>query len=143
MRVLVESGYDRTANSVETGVNFIVAIPTGIDDGAQEVANIRPFGTAPVDQRSPYGVGGPPVNTGSFNSNSVPVSAAAVSTPNVVPTLKTVSPAAQPAVRTSWGSHRLFASVELNGVNQIAHRPAVEEPAGVVGEQIGDQAVLC
>lgn len=112
LRVLVESGYDRTANPgeptganvlyfpnpVETGVNFIVAIPTGLDDGAQEVANIRPFGTAPIEQRSPYGVGGPPVDTGSFSSNSVPVSAAAAPTPNVMaPTPKPVSPAAQPS----------------------------------------------
>ena len=34
-------------NPVKTGVNFIVAIPTGLDDGAQEAANIRPFGTPP------------------------------------------------------------------------------------------------
>ena len=66
-RVLVESGYDRTIspgaptkasilyfpNPVQTGVNFMIAIPTGLDDGAQEAANIRPFGTPPIDQRSP------------------------------------------------------------------------------------------
>ncbi|HKV21630.1 MAG TPA: PE-PPE domain-containing protein, partial [Mycobacterium sp.] len=89
-RVLVEAGYDRTLspgaptqasilyfpNPVKTGTNFIVAIPTGIDDGAQEAANIRPFGTAPIDQRSPYGVGGPPVNAGSFDTNGNPVAAA-------------------------------------------------------------------
>ena len=72
-RVLVEAGYDRTVSPgaptkasimyfpdpLKTGTNFIIAIPTGLDDGAQEAANIRPFGTAPIDQRSPYGVGGP------------------------------------------------------------------------------------
>jgi hypothetical protein len=89
-RVLVESGYDRTIspgapttasilyfpNPVTTGVNFIIAIPTGMDDGAQEAAGIRPFGTPPIDQRSPYGVGGPPVNTGSFDSTGAPIAPA-------------------------------------------------------------------
>jgi PE-PPE domain len=87
VRVLVESGYDRTIspgaptqasilyfpNPVTTGTNFIIAIPTGIDDGAQEAAGIRPFGTPPIDQRSPYGVGGPPVNAGSFDSTGAPI----------------------------------------------------------------------
>lgn len=120
-RVLVESGYDRTVspgqptavnvlyfpNPAQTGVNFIVAIPTGLDDGAQEAANIRPFGTAPVDQRSPYGVGGPPVNTGSFDTNGVPVSAAAAPTSNVaatVPNAASPVPAAQPSVAKPPGA---------------------------------------
>ncbi|WP_123023160.1 PE-PPE domain-containing protein [Mycolicibacterium stellerae] len=97
-RVLVEAGYDRTIspgaptqasilyfpNPVQTGMNFIVAIPTGMDDGAQEAANIRPFGTAPIDQRSPYGVGGPPVNAGSFDSTGAPLATPqpAASVPN-------------------------------------------------------------
>jgi hypothetical protein len=100
VRVLVESGYDRTIspgaptkasilyfpNPVRTGVNFIVAIPTGMDDGAQEAANIRPFGTPPIDQRSPYGVGGPPVNTGSFDSTGAPLASQPVaSVPNTQP----------------------------------------------------------
>jgi hypothetical protein len=86
-RVLVEAGYDRTIspgsptqasilyfpNPVQTGMNFIIAIPTGMDDGAQEAANIRPFGTPPIDERSPYGVGGPPVNAGSFDSTGAPL----------------------------------------------------------------------
>ena len=101
-RVLVEAGYDRTIspgsptqasilyfpNPVKTGVNFIVAIPTGMDDGAQEAANIRPFGTAPIDQRSPYGVGGPPVNAGSFDSTGAPLATTpqpAASVPNAQP----------------------------------------------------------
>ncbi|MCV7156171.1 PE-PPE domain-containing protein [Mycolicibacterium brisbanense] len=111
-RVLVESGYDRTVspgqptginvlyfpNPAQTGVNFIVAIPTGLDDGAQEAANIRPFGTPPVDQRSPYGVGGPPVNAGSFDSNGVPVSAPTSHVAAPVATTAPSVPAAQPAV---------------------------------------------
>jgi hypothetical protein len=114
-RVLVESGYDRTVspgqptginvlyfpNPAQTGVNFIVAIPTGLDDGAQEAANIRPFGTAPVDQRSPYGVGGPPVNAGSFDTNGVPVAPGAVPTSNVAAPVADAAPpvpTADPAV---------------------------------------------
>ena len=101
-RVLVEAGYDRTIspgsptqasilyfpNPVKTGVNFIIAIPTGMDDGAQEAANIRPFGTPPIDQRSPYGVGGPPVNAGSFDTTGAPLATTpqpAASVPNTQP----------------------------------------------------------
>jgi hypothetical protein len=99
-RVLVEAGYDRTVspgsptqasilyfpNPMQTGMNFIVAIPTGMDDGAQEAANIRPFGTPPIDQRSPYGVGGPPVNAGSFDSTGAPlVSQPTAPAPNTQP----------------------------------------------------------
>ncbi len=122
VRVLVESGYDRTIspgaptkasilyfpNPVQTGVNFMIAIPTGLDDGAQEVANIRPFGTPPIDQRSPYGVGGPPVNAGSFDSTGAPIASAPAPTapaPNTQPLAatqgtalpSTPQPAARPA----------------------------------------------
>ncbi|WP_396898027.1 PE-PPE domain-containing protein [Mycolicibacterium sp.] len=100
LRVLVETGYDRTVspgeptkaallyfpNPAQTGVNFIIAIPTGLDDGADEAANIRPFGTPPLDQRSPYGVGGPPVNTGDFDATGAPVAT----------TPAAVAPSAQP-----------------------------------------------
>ena len=121
-RVLVEAGYDRTVspgaptkasilyfpNPVQTGINFIIAIPTGVDDGVQEAANIRPFGTPPIDQRSPYGVGGPPVNAGSFDATGAPLTSAAqpaapipdprpVSAPQQGPALPAASqPAAQP-----------------------------------------------
>jgi hypothetical protein len=111
-RVLVEAGYDRTVspgaptqasilyfpNPVQTGVNFIIAIPTGMDDGAQEAANMRPFGTPPIDQRSPYGVGGPPVNAGSFDSTGAPLPATAQpATP--IPTTQPLTAAQQgPAV---------------------------------------------
>jgi hypothetical protein len=72
LRVLVEAGYDRTVspgqrvpwnplympNPVTLSVNFAVAIPTGIDNAIEDIAGIRPFGTA---RPGPYGVGGPPV----------------------------------------------------------------------------------
>jgi len=72
LRVLVEAGYDRTIspgqpttaqlfptiNPRTPARNVAVAIPTGIDDGLQEMGLGRPFGTVAA---GPYGVGGPPV----------------------------------------------------------------------------------
>lgn len=72
LRVLVEAGYDRTVSpgvldtagvipSVDPrqlATNFTRAIPTGLDDGLQELGLGRPFGTTLA---GPYGVGGPPV----------------------------------------------------------------------------------
>ncbi len=125
-RVLVESGYDRTISPgqpttasimyfpdpVKTGVNFIVAIPTGLDDGAQEAANIRPFGTPPIDQRSPYGVGGPPVNAGSFDSTGAPIA-------SVPPSAAPVSNAQPLAAKQGPG---------LPAASQPAARPAPLQP---------------
>ncbi|SBS75567.1 PE-PPE domain protein (fragment) [uncultured Mycobacterium sp.] len=73
LRVLVEAGYDRTISPGEaTGWdygyfpdpavlarNFLVAIPTGWDNGLQDLLGIRPFGT---QRPGPYGVGGPDVS---------------------------------------------------------------------------------
>jgi hypothetical protein len=72
LRVLVEAGYDRTASPgqptpaglvppvspIQLTANFLRAIPTGLDDGLQQLGLGRPFGTTPA---GPYGVGGPPV----------------------------------------------------------------------------------
>lgn len=78
LRVLIETGYDRTINPgqptpakwlyvpnlINTAVDFVVAIPTGWDNAIAEItgnpAN-RPFGTTIP---GPYGVGGPPVDSG-------------------------------------------------------------------------------
>ena len=72
LRVLVEAGYNRTVspgapttanflyfpNPVALGVNLVVAIPTGVDNGLADVGVGRALGTAVP---GPYGVGGPPV----------------------------------------------------------------------------------
>ena len=114
-RVLVEAGYNRTLspgaptqasilyfpNPVKTGMNFIIAIPTGMDDGAQEAANIRPFGTAPIDQRSPYGVGGPPVNAGSFDTNGTPLATTPQPTTAMPDTQTLAAPKQGPALPTA------------------------------------------
>jgi PE-PPE domain len=130
-RVLVEAGYDRTISPgaaskasimyfpdpLKTGTNFIIAIPTGLDDGAQEAANIRPFGTAPIDQRSPYGVGGPPVNAGSFDSTGAPL---ATPQPASVPT------AAAPPVSAPTAAPL---AAPQQGPGLPAARPAPLQPA--------------
>lgn len=74
LRVIVEFGYDRDPDHVGTptraGIfpvinpitgltSLVIAIPTGLDDAAAEIADdptSRPLGTTPVT--SPYGVGG-------------------------------------------------------------------------------------
>jgi PE-PPE domain len=72
LRVLVEAGYARTtspgqpttagvlpaANPLRVAADFLAAIPTGLDDGLQEIGAGRPLHTTPA---GPYGVGGPPV----------------------------------------------------------------------------------
>ncbi len=83
-RVLVEAGYDRTINPgqpttakllyfpnpIKTAVNLVVAVPTGLDNGISTVTGNRPLGT---DIPGPYGVGGPPVDTGCGTSSCGPV----------------------------------------------------------------------
>ena len=86
LRVLVETGYDRTINPgaptpakylyipnpIHVAVNTLTAIPTGWDNGIAYItgdpAN-RPFHTTPP---GPYGVGGPPVNTGAIDPYGPP-----------------------------------------------------------------------
>jgi hypothetical protein len=86
MRVLVETGYDRTINpgaptpakylyipNPFTVVgDFLTAIPNGWDNGIAYItgdpAN-RPFHTIPA---GPYGVGGPPVNAGAIDPYGPP-----------------------------------------------------------------------
>lgn len=97
LRVLVETGYDRTINPgqptsvqwlyfpnpVQTLIDVAVAIPTGWDDAIASVTGNRPFGTTPAGI---YGVGGPPVYTGAidpYRQVPQPVVAAARATASV------------------------------------------------------------
>jgi len=81
LRVLVETGYDRTINPgqptpakylyfpnpIKTLVDFVAAIPTGWDDAIVSITGNpadRPFHTAP---QPVYGVGGPPVYAGAVD----------------------------------------------------------------------------
>lgn len=86
LRVLVETGYDRTINPgaptpakylyfpnpLGTAVNLLTAIPTGWDNGIAYVTGDptkRPFHTTAP---GPYGVGGPPVNAGAVDPYGPP-----------------------------------------------------------------------
>lgn len=81
LRVLVETGYDRTINPgqptpaqylyfpnpITTLANLALAVPTGWDDAISYLTGnpiTRPFGTAP---QPVYGVGGPPVYAGAVD----------------------------------------------------------------------------
>ncbi|MGE2733510.1 PE-PPE domain-containing protein [Mycolicibacterium vaccae] len=72
LRVIVESAYDRTTSPGEPtswnifygpdplrfAWNLAVSIPTGLDNGFEELYGVRPFKTV---RPGPYGVGGPDV----------------------------------------------------------------------------------
>ena len=89
LRVLVETGYDRTVNPgaptpakylyvpnpIKVAVDFVTAIPTGWDNGVAYLTGDptnRPFRTTPP---GPYGVGGPPVYTGAVDPYGPPTPA--------------------------------------------------------------------
>jgi hypothetical protein len=95
LRVLVEAGYNRTINPgqptpakylyfpnpIKTAIDFLVAIPTGWDNGIAAItgnpAN-RPFHTTP---QPTYGVGGPPVYTGVIDAYGPPTPSLATAAP--------------------------------------------------------------
>ena len=107
LRVLVETGFDRTVNPgaptpakylyapdpCDVAANTLEAIPTGWDNGIAYVtgdpAN-RPFHTTP---QGPYGVGGPPVDAGAVDPYGPPTPAAALE-PTPEPTPEPEAPAA-------------------------------------------------
>ncbi|KUI20237.1 hypothetical protein AU193_16965 [Mycobacterium sp. GA-1285] len=71
LRVLIEGAYARDVppgvatkvgllpfrNPIKTAINLVKSIPTGLDDGIEEVSGSRPLGTEKTT--SPFGVGGP------------------------------------------------------------------------------------
>jgi len=81
LRVIVESAYDRTTSPgvptswkltyfpdpIKFTRNLLVSIPTGWDNGIQDLAGVRPFRTT---RPGPYGVGGPDVNYTSPDTTS-------------------------------------------------------------------------
>ena len=95
LRVLIETAFDRTINPgqptpakylyfpnpIKTAVDFLVAIPTGWDNGIASItgnpAN-RPFHTTP---QPTYGVGGPPAYTGAIDPYGPPTPELATATP--------------------------------------------------------------
>ena len=125
LRVLVEAGYDRTINPgqptpakflyvpnpIKTALDFLVAIPTGWDNGIAYLTGnpgIRPFHTAP---QSTYGVGGPPVYTGAVDPYGPPTPYTPVveqaATPTAAATVDSARPTHRPhAVAAASSAHR-------------------------------------
>ena len=110
LRVIVESAYDRTTspgvptswnalyfpNPVKFARNLIVAVPTGWDNGIQDLFGVRPFRTT---RPGPYGVGGPDVTYTAPDTTTGSSSAAAVDA-------KAVAAAREPTVKKSTGGFK-------------------------------------
>lgn len=91
LRVMVESAYDRTTspgvptswnvfyfpNPVKFATNLAISIPTGLDNGLQDLFGVRPFRTT---RPGPYGVGGPDVTYTTPETSSPSSSSAAKDT---------------------------------------------------------------
>ncbi|KDE98671.1 hypothetical protein Y900_006870 [Mycolicibacterium aromaticivorans JS19b1 = JCM 16368] len=105
LRVIIESSYDRTTspgvptswnvtylpNPVTFARNLVVSIPTGWDNGIQDLTGKRPFGTT---RPGPYGVGGPDVTyTTPDTTTDSSSAAAATETTAVAATEPTVTKA--------------------------------------------------
>lgn len=112
LRVLVETGYDRTINPgaptpakylylpnpLKVAVDVVTAIPNGWDNGIAYLTgdpSNRPFHTTPA---GPYGVGGPPVYTGAVDPYGPPTPLPAQ---GVTPAAATTITAARTETETS------------------------------------------
>lgn len=131
LRVLVETGYDRTINPgaptpakylyvpnpIATAVNLLAAIPTGWDNGIAYLTGDpadRPFGTTAP---GPYGVGGPPVDAGAIDPYGPP-------TP-----LGALTAASARSAPSSEESRRHSASRRLRGSSLDARRTGAQAVA--------------
>jgi hypothetical protein len=108
LRVLVEAGYNRTVspgqpvpfnplympNPVKLTADFLVAIPTGLDNAFEDTIGIRPFGTV---RPGPYGVGGPAVT----ETDAPDTSAATDNTATTETAEKTEKTAVQTTLKTA------------------------------------------
>ncbi|MGY4708833.1 PE-PPE domain-containing protein [Mycolicibacterium sp. CBM1] len=144
LRVLVEAGYDRTTNPgeptpakylyapnpIKTAIDFLVAIPTGWDNGIATItgnpAN-RPFRTAP---QGVYGVGGPPVYTGAVDPYGPPTPYSPAPTQRVSPVTARSRPSIAVRHRPSPkpAVSRAQTSSGLAGTGRT-HRPSVRSDA--------------
>lgn len=151
LRVLVEAGYDRSINPgrptpaqflyipdpVALVCNFLLAIPTGWDDGIATLtgnpAN-RPFHTAP---QPTYGVGGRPVYTGAVDPYGPPTPYAAgpEPAPADVPAAEESAPAAR---KVTGGSEK---DAMEDAVEAAAEESPADEPAQTTEAEPAEQAV--
>lgn len=142
LRVIVESAYDRTISPgaptpfnrlyfpspVKTAANFLVAIPTGLDNALQDTLGVRPFGT---QRPGPYGVGGPSVDylkpepvptlAAKSDTNAAPPAATPMPTPSRVGQLGAPEPL------TSSARHSRRAASSLTMKSKSSGRPKSTE----------------
>ena len=145
LRVLVEAGYNRTINPgaptpaqylyfpnpITTTVNFLAAIPNGLDNGIAyltgDPAN-RPFHTTP---QGPYGVGGPPVNAGSVDPYSPPTPYTPIASVRASSVAATGVATQHPAAAT----HAVESSVRRSAALSATRTRAIVSPAGAAGSR--------
>jgi hypothetical protein len=149
LRVLIENGYDRDISPgrpttasiwpardlIQLVANLLVSIPTGLDDGLEQVGLGRPFGTTAA---GPYGVGGPPVSLpgNGANANVIPEDVkAAIVSKSVEPKPDRRAPAAVPA--TTTGSEAVESAVTRPAEDEARDvDPAAELMSGVDAAQL-------
>ncbi len=137
LRVIVESAYDRTTspgvptswnalyfpNPVKFARNLIVAVPTGWDNGIQDLFGVRPFRTT---RPGPYGVGGPDVTYTAPDATTGSSSAAADA--------KTVAAAQEPTVKKSTGGFKPRPTTKATATKTAAAAAATQTDVTVGGK---------
>lgn len=149
LRVLVEAGYNRTINPgaptpakylyfpgpVKTTVNFLVAIPTGWDNGIAyltgDPAN-RPFGTSP---QPTYGVGGPPVYAGAVDPYGPPTPLTVTTTATATATASTITTVSSPSAGTDPTARSAASRVSTARRNPAAPPASADPVDGAKGSQ--------
>ena len=147
LRVLVESGYDRTINPgaptpakylyipnlIDLTVNTLKAIPNGWDNGIACItgnpAN-RPFHTTPAGA---YGVGGPPVNAGAIDPYGPPTPSAAFVPPVTLPADAIPAPTAALQADTTPAPTATIAHVPPARAAATVKDTAIKADSPVVG----------
>jgi len=152
LRVLVESGYDRTINPgastpaqylyfpnpVTTAINLLASIPIGWDNGIAyatgDPAN-RPFRTT---EPGPYGVGGPPVYAGAVDPYGppTPAFASADAAPRSAVTMASATKSV--ATRAHGTTPRQESRTPLAGSRLSARQSPV--PSRLLSEHLGNHA---
>jgi hypothetical protein len=146
VRLLVEAGYDRTISpgqptTIELGYfpnpitlarNLLIAIPTGLDNGVEDIRGVRPFGTERPDVmgQGAYGINAVPVTMSpTTNAQSTTTTAPAPTESEKPRTLKTTTStfvttdSSRPKVRELIGSDRLPKKVTLPSPRSLVHKP--------------------
>lgn len=121
VRLLVEAGYDRTVspgqptkaelgyfpNPTTLARNLLIAVPTGLDNGVEDIRGVRPFGTQRPDVmgQEAYGINGPPV-TLTQTTTATPPTGAQSSTRKASTSRSLTTHPIRPKLRAVVGSDR-------------------------------------